>query len=177
MGSSVQFPCFLPELLWSFNCPKTRIFCNCADLSKILVIKTSKMLTRKKFNKILQLKTQYLPNHTFFRRFKDHNSGTEQVNQRNDLLFLSTFSALFVTFISEFENPHFHILVCNIPKFLAKCQRSGQLIILFQKIDMLRLLKICIMFCPPAGAKYLFFQVPAHGLYSVFCGNTNGILR
>ena len=49
------------------------------------------------------------------------------------------------------------ILVCKIPQFLVKGYRFRQLITLFQKGDTLRLLKIHIMFCPPAGAKYPFF--------------------
>ena len=56
------------------------------------------------------------------------------------------------------------ILVCKIPQFLAKSYRFGQLIILFQKVDTLRLLKIHNIFSLPAGAKYPFFQAPAHGL-------------
>ena len=59
--------------------------------------------------------------------------------------------------------------VCKIPQVLAKICRFGQLIILFSKVDTLRLLKIYIMFCSPAGAKYSFFQAPAHGLQ---CMNT-----
>ena len=48
------------------------------------------------------------------------------------------------------------ILVCQIAQFLAKSYQIGQLMIFFQKVDTLRLLKIYIMFCPPAGAKYPF---------------------
>ena len=41
----------------------------------------------------------------FFQQFKDHNSGKEHENYKNDPIFSSTFSAyLLVTFISEFEN-------------------------------------------------------------------------
>ena len=58
------------------------------------------------------------------------------------------------------------ILVCKIPQFLVKSYRFKQLITLFQKVDTLVLLKIYMMFCPPAGAKYPFFQAPAHGLLS-----------
>ena len=65
---------------------------------------------------------------------------------------------LLVTFISEFENTlnSFSnsllqsILVCKIPQFFSKSYWFGQLIILFQKVDTLRLLKIYIMFCLPA---------------------------
>ena len=53
-------------------------------------------------------------------------------------------------------SPLWSILVCKIPQFLAKSYRFRQLITLFQKVDTLRLLKIYIMFCPPAGAKYPF---------------------
>ena len=56
------------------------------------------------------------------------------------------------------------LLVCKIPQFLAKSYRCRQLITLFQKVDTLRLLKIYKMFCLPAGAKYPFFQAPAHEL-------------
>ena len=61
-------------------------------------------------------------------------------------------------------SPLCSILVCKIPQFLVKTYRFGQLIIHFQKVDTLRLLKIYIMFCPPARAKYPFFQAPAHRL-------------
>ena len=56
------------------------------------------------------------------------------------------------------------ILTCKIPHFLARSDRFGQLIILLQKVDILRLLKIYIIFCPPVTAKYTFFQAPANGL-------------
>ena len=49
------------------------------------------------------------------------------------------------------------ILVCKLPQFLAKSYRFRQFIILFQKTDTPRQLKIYIMFCLPAGAKYPFF--------------------
>ena len=87
--------------------------------------------------------------------------------------FLCTFSALTVCNIhfwiwkcSKFIflwSPLCSILVCKIPQFLAKSYRFGQLI-LFEKVDILRLLKIYIMFCPPAEVKYQFFEAPAHGL-------------
>ena len=60
--------------------------------------------------------------------------------------------------------PIWSILVCKTPQVLAKICRFGQLIILFSKVDTLRLLKIYIMFCSPAGAKCPLFQAPAHGL-------------
>ena len=65
-------------------------------------------------------------------------------------------------------SPLWSILVCKIPQFLAKSYQFRQLVILFQKVDTLRLLKIYIMFCPFAGAKYPFFQAPAHGLICLF---------
>ena len=43
--------------------------------------------------------------------------------------------------------------------FLAKSYRFGQLIILLQNVETLRLLKLHIMFCPPAGAKHPFFNL------------------
>ena len=78
----------------------------------------------------------------------------------------STFIALLVVLISEFDNtqkiifmwsPIWSILVCKTHQFFAKSYRFGQLIILLSKIDTLKLLKIYIMFCLPAGAKCLFF--------------------
>ena len=80
---------------------------------------------------------------------------------------------LLVTFISEFENTYNSfpslllrsILVCKKPQSFDKSHRFGQLIILFQKVGTLRLLRIYIMYYLPAGAKYPFFQAPAHGLY------------
>ena len=104
----------------------------------------------------------------FFRQFKDHNSGKENENYKNDPIFSSTFSALPAC------NIHFwiwkylklfsisfvwSILICKIPQFFAKSYWFGQLIILFQKVDTLRLLKIYIMFCLTAGAKYPFFRL------------------
>ena len=60
-------------------------------------------------------------------------------------------------------SPLWSNLVCKIPQFFAKSYRSGQLFIIFYKVDTLRLLKIYIMFCPPARAKYKFFQAPSNG--------------
>ena len=54
-------------------------------------------------------------------------------------------------------SPVWSILVCKIPQFLAKCYRFGRLIILFWKVDTLRLLKLFTMFCPHARTKYPFF--------------------
>ena len=120
---------------------------------------------------LAEVSTKFQKMH-FFRQFKNHNSGREHRNQTNDPIFSSTFSDLFVIFISEFEyskfifmwSPLWSILVCKIPQFLAKSYRFRQLITLFQKVDTLRLLKIHIMFCSPAGAKYPIFQAVAHGL-------------
>ena len=55
--------------------------------------------------------------------------------------------------------PLWSILVCKIAQFLAKSYHFRQLVTLFQKVDTLRLLKICSMFCSLAGAKYPFFKV------------------
>ena len=55
------------------------------------------------------------------------------------------------------------ILVWKIPQFLPKSYRFRQLITLFQKADTLRLLKIYIMFCQPAGAKYSVLRLPLMG--------------
>ena len=96
----------------------------------------------------------------FFWQFQDHNSGRELENYTNDCIFFHFLFLLYllVTFISEFENTlnSFSnsllqsILVCKIPQFFSKSYWFGQLIILFQKVDTLRLLKIYIMFCLPA---------------------------
>ena len=61
-------------------------------------------------------------------------------------------------------SPLWSILVCKIPQFLVKSYRFRQFIILFSKVDTLRLLKIYIMFCPPTGAKCPFFKAPPYGL-------------
>ena len=62
-------------------------------------------------------------------------------------------------------SPLWSILICTIPQVLTKSifwqkffNRFGQLIILSQKVDILKLLKIYIMFCPPTGAKYHFLD-------------------
>ena len=55
------------------------------------------------------------------------------------------------------------ILVWKIPQFLPKSYRFRQLITLFQKADTLRLLKIYIMFCQPAGAKYSVLRLQLMG--------------
>ena len=56
------------------------------------------------------------------------------------------------------------ILACKTRQFLARSYRFGQLIVLFQKVDTLRLLKIFIIFCPPVTAKSSFFQDSVDGL-------------
>ena len=77
---------------------------------------------------------------------------------------------LFVTLISEFENtqnscpafgPFWSVKYLN---FLARSYQFGKFIMLFQKVDTLRLLKIYIIFCPPVTAKYSLCQAPANGL-------------
>ena len=96
---------------------------------------------------------------------QEGNMGTRQMTP----FFLSTFPDLTVCNIHFWIwkypkfifmwSPLWSILVCNIHQFLAKSYRFRQLIILFQKVDTLRLLKIHIMFCPSAGAKYPFFRL------------------
>ena len=100
---------------------------------------------------------------TIFDNFRiitqEGNMKTTQMIPLFHLLFLLF---LLVTFISQFENTSNSIsnsllrsiLVCKIPQFFSKSYWFGQLIILFQKVDTLRLLKIYIMFCLPAGAKF-----------------------
>ena len=86
----------------------------------------------------------------FFRQFKDNNSGRKHENYTSDSIHLLFLLYLLVTFISEFENTYNSFsnlllrstLVCKIPQFFAKSYWFGQLIILFQKVDTLRLLKI-----------------------------------
>ena len=93
-----------------------------------------------------------------FGQCKDHNSGRKHGNETNDLMFLSTFPALTVIFIFVFKNSQnsfsfplstllvqFSLQSCSI---LGTSYRLGQPIILFKKIDTLRLLKIYITFCP-----------------------------
>ena len=81
------------------------------------------------------------------------NMETRQMTQ----FFSSYFSALFVTFISEFENtqnlfsygpPLVH---SGIPQFSAKSYQFGQIIILFQKVDTLMSLKTSFVFCQVMG--------------------------
>ena len=106
----------------------------------------------------------------FFRQFKDHNLARKHGSQTNGPVFSSSFSAPFVTFIFVFENnqnlfscapPLCSILVCKI---FNKCYQFGQPIILFQKVNNLRLMKIRIIFCPPRGAKK---KLSAHELIVV----------
>ena len=97
--------------------------------------------------------------------FFDHgNSGIEHGIYTNDPIFSSTFSALPVCNISEYENTQnpfsnsllWSILVCKIPQCFAKSYSLRQL---FSIVNTLRLLKIYVMFCPRAGAKYPFFRL------------------
>ena len=102
-----------------------------------------------------------------FLTIKYHNSGRGHENYLNDPNFFHLLFLLYllVIFISEFENTENSfssllrrsILVCKIPQFFSKSNWFGQLIILFQKVDTLWLLKIYIMFCLPPEAKYPFF--------------------
>ena len=87
----------------------------------------------------------------FFRQFKDHNSGKEIENYKHDPIFWSTFSVQHACnihfwiwkYLNSFSISLFlSILVCKIPQFFAKSYWFGQLIILFQKVDTLRLLKM-----------------------------------
>ena len=50
----------------------------------------------------------------FSRQIKGHNSGRKLKNQTNDLIFSSTFSAVFVTFIFVFENSQ-NLFSCGPP--------------------------------------------------------------
>ena len=97
----------------------------------------------------------------FLRQFKDHNPGREHENQTNDPIFSSNFSAP--------NACNIHFCIWKYSKFIFMWSFSfwskGQLIILFQKVDPLRLLKIYIKFCPPADTKYRFYQAPARGLF------------
>ena len=95
---------------------------------------------------------------------------TTQMTPFFHLLFLLY---LLVTFISEFENTlnSFSnsllrsILVCKIPQFLQKLLIWTAHQTFPESRDTLRLPKIYIIFCLPAGAKYQLFQDPAHRLY------------
>ena len=97
--------------------------------------------------------------------------------------FSSTFSAVTVTFISEFENTQnsfscgspFDKFWSKIPQFHAGSYRFGQLVILFQKADILELLKINAMFCPSIGSQK---KVSAHGLQPlILLILNNGVIR
>ena len=104
--------------------------------------------------------------------------GTKQMTP-----FFPSSHSLFLIFISEFENAQ-NSFSCSPPfgpfwsvkylNFWPKVHPFRQLITLLQKADILRLLKIYIMFCLHAGAKYPFFQAPAHGLRSVQVGFEDG---
>ena len=105
-------------------------------------------------------KLQKIP---FFRQFNDHCTGGEDGNLTNEPIFSIYFFRsnccginFWIWKYSKFVFMWSHLwsnLVCKIPQFLAKRYRFWQFIILFQKVDTLRLLKICIIFCPPAGVK------------------------
>ena len=102
----------------------------------------------------------------YFWQFKDHNSGRKHGNY-TDSVFSSSFSTLTVCIIHfwiwKFSKfifmcfPLWSIQACNMPEFFAKNYRIGQFIILFYKVDTLRLLKIFIISCQVAGAKYPLF--------------------
>ena len=89
---------------------------------------------------------------------------TTQMTPFFHLLFLLY---LLVTFISEFENTlnSFSnsllrsILICKIPQFLQKLLNWTAHQTFPESRDTLRLPKIYIMFCLPAGAKYPFFRL------------------
>ena len=99
-------------------------------------------------------------------QFKDHNSRRKHGNY-TDSVFSSSFSTLTVCIIHfwiwKFSKfifmcfPLWSIQACNMPQFFAKNYRIGQFIILFYKVDTLRLLKIFIISCQVAGAKYPLF--------------------
>ena len=55
--------------------------------------------------------------------------------------------------------PVWSILVCKIPQFLVKSYQFGQLLILFYKFDILRLLKIYIFFVLPSQPNTDFFRL------------------
>ena len=102
---------------------------------------------------------------TFFDNIRIITQGTWKLHKWPHFFHLLFLLYLLVTFISKFENTlnsfskslHRSIMVCKIPQFFSKSYWFVQLIIPFQKVDTLRLLKICIMFCLPARAKYPFF--------------------
>ena len=81
------------------------------------------------------------------------NMETRQMTQ----FFSSYFSALFVTFISEFENTQnlfsygTPLVHSGIPQFSAKSYQFEQVIILFQKVDTLMSLKTSFVFCLVMG--------------------------
>ena len=94
---------------------------------------------------------------------QEENMETRQMTP----FFSSTFSDLTVCNIhfwiwkySKFIfmwSPFWSILIYKIPQFLTESYWFRQLITLFLKVDILRLLKIYIIFCALAGAKYSFF--------------------
>ena len=60
--------------------------------------------------------------------------------------------------MTPFFYPLLSILICKIPPFLAESDQFGQIRMLVQKLDTLRILKIYIVFCLPAEAKYPIFK-------------------
>ena len=58
---------------------------------------------RKCKNVLAKVSTKWQKMH-YFRQFKDINSGWKHGYQTSDPVFSSNFYALFLTFISEFEN-------------------------------------------------------------------------
>ena len=137
--SSVWFQCCLPEV-WSLNSPKI-------------------CFNRLRYLAKVSIKLQKLH---LFKQFKDH---TQEGNMetRKMTLFFHLYFPLCLFGIWKYSkiifrcSPLWSILFCEIPKFLAKSYRFRQLIILFEKVDILRLQKTYLMFCPLAGAKYLFY--------------------
>ena len=87
---------------------------------------------------------------------------TTQITPFFHLLFLLY---LLVTVNSFSNSLLWSILVCKIPQFLQKLLIWTAHQTFPESRDTLRLPKIYIMFCLPAGAKYPLFQDPVHGLY------------
>ena len=95
----------------------------------------------------------------FFRQFEDHNSGAKLENYINDPIFFMYF---FCSTCLQHSFLNLKILFKLITmvhsgqwntSIFSKIYWFGQLIILFQTVDTLMLLKIYVMFCLPAGAK------------------------
>ena len=105
---------------------------------------------------------------TFFDNLRiitqEGNMKTTQITPFFHLLFLLY---LPVTVNSFSNSLLWSILVCKIPQFFAKSYWFGQLIILFQKVDTLRLLKIYIMFCLPAEQIPVFLGSSSWAIFEV----------